>query len=222
MPTTRKQTPAQARKSAIDSDFSPLYAVAGLTDVAVATVKVTLAHTQERAAKRVEDLKAKPAQQADDLARFISTLPEQLKSLPDETMARLAEVQKQAESYLTEASSAYADLAGRGKRAVDEAFVHAKQFSTKAEKRADNLRDDVEETLDPAFEQVQETVTRARKATTGRSATATTTPRSAAKATATRQASTARKTATAPGTAGPAKKTTPRKRTTKSTDSTAS
>ena len=31
--TTRKQTPVQARKSALESDYTPLYAVAGLTDV---------------------------------------------------------------------------------------------------------------------------------------------------------------------------------------------
>jgi hypothetical protein len=202
MTTTRKQTPAQARKSALGSDLTPLYAVAGLTDAAVTTVRSTLAQTQEKAAKRASDLRAKPAQQADELARLITALPEQLKLLPEQvkglpgqTRARWVDVQKQAESYLAEAGSAYADLAGRGKRAVDDALVTARRMSTKAEQKADDVQSDLADAVDPALEKVQETVTTARRSTTGRSATETTTPRSAAKASATRKASSGSSTA---------------------------
>ena len=37
--TTRKQTPAQARKAAVESDYTPLYAVAGLTDLVAESIK---------------------------------------------------------------------------------------------------------------------------------------------------------------------------------------
>lgn len=198
MTTTRKQTPAQARKSALGSDLTPLYAVAGLTDAAVKGVRNTLVQTQEKAAKRVADLRTRPAQQADDLTRRISTLPEHLKALPEQvkglpgqTRSRLVDVQKQAESYLTEATSTYADLAGRGKRVVDEALGAARKLSTKAEREAADVRSRVADAVDPAFESVQEGVTNARKAATGRTATSTTTPRSAAKASATRKAAAA-------------------------------
>ena len=45
----RKQTPAQARKAAAESDFTPLYAVAGLTD-ALAEVPGALWPTPRRRA----------------------------------------------------------------------------------------------------------------------------------------------------------------------------
>lgn len=221
MPTTRKQTPTQARKSALESDLTPFYAVAGLTDAAVASLRSTLAETQEKANQRVAVLKAKPAQQADDLAKRISSLPDQLKAVPDtlkafpeHTLARIADAQKQAEVRVAEANAAYADLAGRGKRAVDDAIVTARKLSTKAERRAEDLKDDLVDAVDPAFEKVQETVISARKATTGRTATETTTPRSAAKASATRKAATPRATTTK---TSPAKSTATKPTATKST-----
>jgi hypothetical protein len=85
---------------------------------------------------------------------------------------------------MAQASSTYGQLAGRGKRAVDDAMA------------------DAADRVDPAFERVQETVTRARKVTTGRTATKTMVPRSAAKAAATRKAA-AKK---APAKKAPAKK----------------
>src|SRR5215203_3106822 len=60
-----------------------------------------------------------------------------------------------------------------------------------AQENAEDLRTFVitlPDRVDPAFERVQETVTQARKVTTGRTATATMVPRSAAKAAATRKA----------------------------------
>ncbi len=200
MPTTqRKETPARAEKSAVESDYAPFYAMAGLTDVLASTVRESLQHTQERAAKRMADrvavLQSRPAQleqralaNAEELTKRIKTVPGQVKALPETTKARVAEMQHQIQAYLDQASTTYADLAGRGKRAVDETIVTAKAFSTKAERKAEEVRKDVVDAVDPAFEQVQETVTLARKNVTGRTATDTMTPRSAARSAAARQA----------------------------------
>jgi len=51
----------------------------------------------------------------------VITLPEQFKHLPDATKARIAELQKQANDLLAQATTSYGDFAGRGKQAVDEA-----------------------------------------------------------------------------------------------------
>jgi len=187
MTTTRKQTPAPTRKSALDSDLTPLYAVAGLTevavstlaDVAVTTVRSTLAVTQEVAADRVSSLRALPNQ--------LKLLPGQMKGLPEQTRARLTDVQRQAGSYLAEANAVYAELAGRGKRVVDDTVVAARKVSGVAGRQVSQVRAGLADAVDPAFEAAQEGVTSARRATTGRSATRTTTPRSAAKAAATRR-----------------------------------
>lgn len=192
--THRKQTPAQARKSALDSDFAPLYAVAGLTEAFAATVRGTLASTQERAAERVSQLQRKPGQleqqaklSADDISQLIRSFPEQVKALPERTKTRLTEVQKRAQSYLAEATNTYAELAGRGKLVVDETIVSARKLSGKAERKAGDVFSEVADAVDPAFERVQETVTVARKTVTGRSATETVTPRGAARAAASRR-----------------------------------
>lgn len=177
MPTTqRTETPAQAKKSAVESDYAPFYAMAGLTDVLATTMRESLQHTQER-------------------AKRIRTVPSQIKAFPETTKARVAEMQHQLHAYLDQASTTYADLAGRGKRAVDETIVTAKTLSTKAEHKADEIGQDMADTVDPAFEQVQEAVTVARKNVTGRTATQTVTPRGAAKSAATRQVAAAEKVA---------------------------
>ena len=58
---------------------------------------------------------------ADELREFVITLPEQFKNLPDATKSRVAELQKQANDLIVQATATYGELAGRGKRAVDEA-----------------------------------------------------------------------------------------------------
>ena len=45
---------------------------------------------------------------------------EQFKQLPEATKARIAELQKQANDLLAQATTTYGDFAGRGKQAVDE------------------------------------------------------------------------------------------------------
>lgn len=146
MTTTPEHTPTPPRKST-GSDLTPLYAVAGLTDVAVAGIRTTLAHSQERAAQRVSELRSRPLPQADDLARFVRTLPEQART-------RLVDVQTQASSYLAEAEAAYVELAGRGKRAVDDAVVSARKLSHRAEERAADVQADLADLADVVDEQL--------------------------------------------------------------------
>lgn len=127
--TTRKQTPAQARKAAIESDFAPLYAVAGLTEL-----------LQEAATQRLAELRTRQA----DLIKFVGTIPAQVKSLPEQVKVlpstartQMSDVQQQAEAFASEASNRYADLAGRGKRAVDGVLTSARQVRTQADEVKD-------------------------------------------------------------------------------------
>jgi hypothetical protein len=64
----------------------------------------------------------------------VITLPEQFKHLPDATKARIAELQKQANGLLAQATNTYADFAGRGKEAVDDVRRSARDRSPKATK----------------------------------------------------------------------------------------
>lgn len=193
--TTRKQTPAQARKSALDSDFATLYALAGLTDTLAEQLKALLASTREKAAGGVSGIKEKQAglevqvkTSADELSKFLKTLPEQVKVLPEASKAQVAKAQQHAEAVLADANKAYGDFAGRGKRKVDEAILAAKKLSGKASRQTADVAADVAEKIDPGFEAAQEGVTKARKTVTGHTATETVTPRSSAKASATRAA----------------------------------
>lgn len=192
---TRKQTQAQARKAALESDFAPLYAVAGLADTFAVQAKTTLVATRERVQTRQGELEVTSKARAEEFSKFVKSLPEQVKSLPETvkalpetTKARLAEAQEQLKSYYADAASGYGELAGRGKRAVDEAISTAKAYGARAENQADDVAADVAERIDPAFEAVQESVTVARKKVTGRTATSTVTPKSTAKAQATKAA----------------------------------
>ena len=60
------------------------------------------------------------------------TLPEQFKHLPEATKARIAELQKQANELIAQATSTYSELAGRGKEAVDEAVDSARKLSSQS------------------------------------------------------------------------------------------
>jgi hypothetical protein len=195
MAKNHKQPSPEARKSALESDYAPLYAVAGLTDALAEVLRSALAETQGKASKRLAALQSKrpelskqARESAEELRTFVITLPDQIKNLPESTRARIAELQKQANELLVQANTAYGELAGRGKLAVDDAVGTARELSGKAEHRAEGVIHDVSELVDPVFEKVQETATAARKNVTGRTATDTVTPRSAAKASATRKA----------------------------------
>jgi hypothetical protein len=195
MAKKHKKTSPEARKSALESDYAPLYAVAGLTDALAEVLRSALAETQGKASKRLAALQSKrpelsmqARESADELRTFVITLPDQIKNLPESTRARIAELQKQANELLVQANTTYGELAGRGKLAVDDAVGTARELSGKAEHRAEGVIHDVAEKVDPVFGKVQETVTVARKNVTGRTATDTVTPRSAATASATRKA----------------------------------
>jgi hypothetical protein len=123
----QKETSPEARKSALESDYAALYAVAGLTDALADALKGALADTQQKASKRFDELQSKRPElsrqakaSAEEVRTFVITLPEQFKNLPEATKARIADLQKQANELLAQASATYGDFAGRGKEAVDE------------------------------------------------------------------------------------------------------
>ena len=131
-----REVSAEARKSALESDYSALYAVAGLTDALAEALKGALAETQQKASKRITELQNKRPEMsrqaktsADELRTFVITLPEQFKNLPETTKARIAELQRQANELMAHATSTYGDFAGRGKEAVDEARKSARDRS---------------------------------------------------------------------------------------------
>jgi hypothetical protein len=133
-----KETSAESRKSALESDYAALYAVAGLTDALAEALKAALADTQQKASQRLTELQSKRPELskqakagADELRTFVITLPEQFKQLPESTKARIAELQKQANDLLAQATATYGDFAGRGKEAVDEVRRSAHDESSK-------------------------------------------------------------------------------------------
>jgi gas vesicle protein len=137
-----KEVSAEARKSALESDYAALYAVAGITDALAEALKGALAETQQKASKRITERQNKRPElskqaktSAEELRTFVITLPEQFKNLPETTKARIAELQRQANDLLAQATDTYGDFAGRGKQAVDEARTAAHDRSGKASRR---------------------------------------------------------------------------------------
>jgi chromosome segregation ATPase len=137
-----KEVSAEARKSALESDYAALYAVAGLTDALAEALKGALAESQQKASKRITQLQNKRPElskqaktSTEELRTFVITLPEQFKNLPETTKARIAELQRQANDLLAQATGTYGDFAGRGKQAVDEARTAAHDRSGKASRR---------------------------------------------------------------------------------------
>jgi hypothetical protein len=125
---SEKEVSPESRKSALESDYAALYAVAGLTDALADALKGALADTQQKATQRINELQSRRPElskqakdSVEDLRTFVITLPEQFKHLPDTTKARIAELQRQANDLLAQATSAYGDYAVRGKQAVDDA-----------------------------------------------------------------------------------------------------
>ena len=55
----RKQTPAQARKSAIESDYAPLYAVAGLTDALAEAPAAPWPRPRREGRKRIDEIQGR-------------------------------------------------------------------------------------------------------------------------------------------------------------------
>ena len=152
-----KEPTDEARTSARESDYAALYAVAGLTDALADALKGALAETQQKASKRLNELQSKRPELskqakagAEDVRTFVITLPEQFKHLPDATKARIAELQKQANELLAQATSSYADFAERGKHAVDDVRQSARDRSSKATKPVTPRSTDVSAESGPA------------------------------------------------------------------------
>jgi chromosome segregation ATPase len=152
-----KERSAEARKSALESDYAALYAVAGLTDALAEALKGALADTQQKANKRISELQSKRPELsrqarsgAEELRTFVITLPEQFKHLPDTTKARIAELQRQANDLLAQATSTYGDFAWRGKQAVDEVRESARDRSAKATKPVTPRNADMSAASDPS------------------------------------------------------------------------
>src|SRR6187455_1451627 len=53
---SEKEVSPDARKSALESDYAALYAVAGLTDALADALKSALAETQQKATRRINEL----------------------------------------------------------------------------------------------------------------------------------------------------------------------
>ena len=133
-----------------EADLRPLYAVAGLTDLVVGAVRSTLADAEHWASARLQEMRFRQAElekQAAQLRERAEDVPDQVRTLPDVTRSRVSELQQQA-------SSTYAELAGRGQRVVH----------------------DVVDRIDPVFDRVQESVGAARRRVTGHSAGVAPTP----------------------------------------------
>src|SRR5829696_8117403 len=108
---SRKETSDQTKKSAVESEYAPLYAVAGLTDALADALRGALVETQQRARRGFGELQDRgPALQqqakvnATELRTFVITLPEQFRHLPEATKTRIAELQAQANDLLAQAT----------------------------------------------------------------------------------------------------------------------
>jgi hypothetical protein len=101
-----------------------------------------LLRPQQKASKRITELHNKRPElskqakaSAEELRTFVITLPEQFKNLPETTKAKIAELQRQANDLLAQATGTYGDFAGRGKQAVDEARMTGHDRSGTASRR---------------------------------------------------------------------------------------
>src|SRR5687768_16088338 len=153
-----KEPSDEARRSALESDYAALYAVAGLTDAQAEALKGALAETQQKASKRLNELQSKRPELskqakagAEDVRTFVITLPEQFRHLPDATKARIAELQKQANDLLAQVTSSYAEYAGRGMQAVDDVRRSTRDRASKATKPVTPRSTDMSAASGPTF-----------------------------------------------------------------------
>ncbi|BAK37761.1 hypothetical protein MLP_47470 [Microlunatus phosphovorus NM-1] len=189
--TTRRPTPAQDRKAAIESEYAPLYAAAGLTDLAVESIKNLVLATQEKATKQLTEwqgsfagLQSKGSEQAKHAGEFVralpeqvKALPEQLKTLPETTKARIEELDKQRKEFLAEATVTYGDLAGRGKKVIDDSVIAVRKTSadvqSDVEEKVDEVREDVAAAVDPEMAEAAREAESAKRSAAAKKAAAT-------------------------------------------------
>ena len=191
MTTTRTQAPAQTRKAALESEYAPLYAAAGLTDLAVESVRNLVLATQEKAGKQFTEwqgsfaeLQSKGTEQAKHAGEFVralpdqvKALPEQLKHLPETTKAWIEELDQQRKEFLAEATSTYGDLAGRGKKVIDDSVIAVRKTGADVQadvaEKVDEVREDVAATIDPAMAEAAREAESARRSAAAKKAAAT-------------------------------------------------
>jgi len=168
-PSTDPLADVPTGQPARDPGLSPLYALAGLTDLVAASVRKTIADSADEASRRRSEVQARISERtqvaggeasADELSRLLAALPTQLKALPDLARARAQVLQAQA-------TARYNELTGRGKKAVDGAVTSARGLTVRAEQRAGAVRTEVVERIDPTLDLVQQKVAAARRAAAG-------------------------------------------------------
>ena len=102
-----------------EPDLRPFYAVAGLADVIADLFRESVAARQRKAEERLAEIRDRRLERveqarvnADELREFLSTLPEQVRALPDTTRIRLADLQRQAEELVAQAGDTPAPSPG--------------------------------------------------------------------------------------------------------------
>lgn len=131
-----------------EADLKALYAAAGATQVVVGALRDTVSETSRWASARLAELRfrrAELAKQAEEMRRRAEDLPEDVKAVPEVAKGRVAELQQQA-------TGTYSDLASRGQRVLED------------------VRSDVVNRIDPAFDRLQERLEAARRAFRGTAA----------------------------------------------------
>jgi hypothetical protein len=136
---------SEATAALRESDLKAIYAAAGATQVLVGAVRETVTETSRWASARLSELRfrrAELAKQAEEMRRRAEGLPEEVKAVPDVAKTRVADLQQQA-------TGTYSDLANRGQRVLHD------------------VRSDVVNRIDPAFDRLQERLEAARRAIRG-------------------------------------------------------
>ncbi len=165
LPPVREDVPPRVGKTTAsmrEADLRALYAAAGATEVLVGAVRGTVTETSRWASARLSELRfrrAELAKQAEEMRQRAEGLPEEVKSVPDAAKTRVADLQQQA-------TGTYSDLANRGQRVLHD------------------VRSEVVNRIDPAFERLQERLESARRAIRGAAAPKPSTPAAAAAASA--------------------------------------
>ncbi|GAA1426791.1 hypothetical protein GCM10009616_02320 [Microlunatus lacustris] len=153
-----RRTASEATAAMRESDLKALYAAAGATQVVVGAVRDTVTETSRWANARLAELRfrrAELAKQAEQMRQRTEDLTEEVtedvKAAPDMARGRVAELQQQA-------TGTYSDLASRGQRVLDD------------------VRSEVVNRIDPAFDRLQERLEAARRTIRGTAASVPTPP----------------------------------------------
>ena len=147
-----KHRAAEAAHAMREADLKALYAAAGATEALVGAVRETVTETERWARAQLSELKFRRkalAKQAEEMRQRAEGLPEDVKAVPEVAKSRVADLQEQA-------TGTYSDLANRGQRVLQD------------------VRTDVVNRIDPAFDRIQERVDAVRRALRGAAAPTTT------------------------------------------------